>query len=949
MGRADGGADPQRWERVQQLLAEALDLAPAARGAYLGERCGGDQELRAEVESLVAAAEGADAYFGDLAGRAGLTLSDLTASHTGADDAAPPRASDPRPDFVGRDIGRYRVLRWLGRGGMASVYLAERRGDGFTQRVALKVVFRKISDPAVQKRANEERAILARLEHRNIARLIDGGLTREGFPFYAMEYVEGTDVLRYCDDRRLGLRERLELFLEVCAPVQFAHERLVVHCDLKPSNIFVTADGHVKLLDFGVARLIDPDAEGDDATGLWFTPAYASPEQVRRERPGTASDVYSLGVLLYELLTGHRPYRFDSRHHAEVARTVGHVVPPLPSDVVTRPTVRTRDGHPQEVPPDEPARARSATPDAIRKRLRGDLDAIVMRALAKSPPERYHTAEQLSADLRRHLEHRLVSSVPPTPRYRAVKFVLRNRGAVAAAALVVVALAVGLGATLWQAARATEAAALAREETQKAELVASLMTDLFRLSDPNEVRGDTVTARDLLDRGAERIRTQFGNQPVVQAELLAEVASIYRNLGLYRRAEPLARQALELRTAAFGMTSLEVSESLIQLGSIQSDLGDDESAMESLSRAIDIRTPLVAFPDPRLLEAQRMLAWQVRNTEDHERATQLFNVVLEGERAIDADGPAVADAMFGLAATYHDTGLLEEADSLLSLVLADSVTDARPSPMAIGMLRNVGMIRRVREQYAAAEAILRRSVEMARRLYGPDHIEVYSAEAELALALLGTGEWDEAERILRRAITGSSAQLGPRHPTTAGLQEALGSILLSGQRYDEAAGLLQLGLEEKIQRFDNRDHAGIVASLLSVAEALVGAGRLDAGRDYIAQATAMNARLGPVPSAYDILAEQGLGNIASAQGDLESAERHFLRAIDLSAQVLSRPDHRYTIRVKRDYGIFLTRAGRRAEAVETLQWAVDALAANLGPEHPSVERVRVALRRASGG
>ena len=451
---SEGGA--ARWERVQEIFAEALARTGEEREAYLRRACRGDDVLRDEVESLLDASAASDVYFGDLADRAGITLSPTL------DEAGSPETGageDPRPDLIGQRLGQYEVLRWLGAGGMASVYLAERRGEGFTQRVALKVVTRRISDPSVERRPHEERRILARLEHHAIARLIDGGITEEGCPFYAMEYVEGTDVLAYCDEERLDVAGRLRLFLDVCAAVQFAHERLVVHCDLKPNNIFVTTEGNVKLLDFGVARLIDPDSEGDELTGLWFTPAYASPEQVRRERPGTASDVYSLGVLLYELLTGHRPYRFQSRLREEVVRTVGEVTPTPPSEIVTQPTLRA---HGAEVPPRTLARSRASTPEAMRRRLKGDLDTIVMKALAKEQGARYSTADQLAGDIRRHLEHRPISALPSTPRYRLSKFVHRNRGTVVAAAFVFVTLGAGIAATLWQAGRATEAAARAR-------------------------------------------------------------------------------------------------------------------------------------------------------------------------------------------------------------------------------------------------------------------------------------------------------------------------------------------------------------------------------------------------------------------------------------------------------------------------------------------------------
>jgi serine/threonine protein kinase/tetratricopeptide (TPR) repeat protein len=925
------------WERVQEVFAEALGLATDERGAYLARVCGSDSGLRAEVESLLEASAQSDAYFGDLADRAGITLSPTL------DEAAAPDAvagADPRPDLIGQRIGQYEVLQWLGEGGMASVYLAERRGEGFTQRVALKVVTRRISDPDVERRTHEERRILARLEHHAIARLIDGGITDEGYPFYAMEYVEGRDVLTYCDEERLGVQARLRLFLDVCTAVQFAHERLVIHCDLKPNNIFVTAEGNVKLLDFGVARLVDPDSEGDQVTGLWFTPAYASPEQVRRERPGTASDVYSLGVLLYELLTGHRPYRFQSRLREEVVRTVGEVAPARPSEIVTQPTQRT---HGAEVPADALARSRDSSPEAMRRLLKGDLDAIVMKALAKEQGARYSTAEQLAGDIRRHLEHRPISSLPRTRRYRLSKFVRRNRGTVVAAAVVFITLGAGIAATMWQAGRATEAATLARQEAEKAALVASLMTEMFRLSDPNEALGDTITARGLLDRGAERVRSEFGDQPIVQADLLTEVAGVYRNLGLYRRAEPLARQALALRERSFGPATVETSESLVQLGTILGDLGRQGEAIETLDRAIRIREPLVAFPDTVLIRAQATLAWMVRTAQESEWAAELFTAALEGERAIDPDGPGVADMTFGLAATYHDAGLLDRADSLLRSALGEIETATKPTPMAVGALRNVGMIRRVREQYRESAPILRAAVEMAERLYGPEHREVFEANAEYGLALMGTGEWDEAESVLRGALRSSIERLGPTHTTTAGLQEALAALLVDRGDFDEAVVLHQMSLQEKIVRHEGQDHSGVVASLAWVAEALVGAGRFSEARQHVTRAQEMNARLGAVPSVYDISLERSLGNMAMTEGEAASARAHFERAVALAEELLSRPDHRYAIWAKRDYALFLAEVGETERAGELLRWVLAAQIENLGEPHPRIDRTRARL------
>jgi serine/threonine-protein kinase len=955
MGRPD--TDPGRWALVHELLGHALELDPDERGAFLAERCADDAELRGEVESLIRASEESDDYFGDLADRAGITLSADTRDGSAPSEAeSAARASAPGrlgsreeavPDLIGRRVGQYDVLEWLGKGGMASVFLAERDGDGFTQRVALKVVSRKVSDPLIQRRSNEERRILARLEHRNIARLIDGGVTPDGHPFYAMEFVEGTDVVSYCDKARLSVEERIRLFLEVCAPVQFAHERLIVHCDLKPGNIFVTPEGHVKLLDFGIARLIDPESVGSDVTGLWFTPAYASPEQVRRERPGTHSDVYSLGVLLYQLLSGHRPYRFGTALQEEIMRTVGEVVPPLPSEVVSLPGQRTVDGEREAVSAVETCASRRSTPDRMRKRLRGDLDAIVMKALAKDPAERYSTTEQLAADLRRHLANEPVMSRAITPRYRVAKFIRRNRGAVTAAGLLLVAVAGGVSATLWQASRANSAARAAEGEAEKAALVADLMRDLFRLSDPSESAGNAVTARDILDQGAERIRTEFDDQPVVQAELLSEVARVYDNLGLYARAEPLVEQALGLRIAAFGGLSAEASESLIHLGVLKSNLGLPNEAIELLSRAIDIREPRVARPDALLVEAKATLGWAVQGTGRYDQAAQLFTEALDEQVRIDPAAPEIADLKFGLASAYHDSGMLEESDSIFHDVLDDVNLSSRPTPHTLSALRRVGMMHRLREEYREADEVLAGAVEMGLQLYGPEHGMVLAAQQEYALNLVGLGRWAEAERVFRAALDVSTSLLGPGHNVTARLQEGLGTTLEDLGRYDEAVEYLKLSLQETVLRHQNRDHPGVVASLVSVARALALAGRYTEARDYLTQSEAMNTRLGNPDNVHAVSIHGTMGIIATAERRYPEAETHFARAIELADALLDRPSHRFRLGALSEYASMLVSAGRAREAVPILEEVRDLRIESLGEPHPLIDRTRAMLRGAN--
>lgn len=934
------------WDQIQDILGAALDLAEAERSALLDERCGDDAALRAEVESLLEASEGADAYFGALADRAGMTLSTLV-EHPDADPTTRSRMREKRErkgrEWIGQRVGQYLLKGWLGQGGMANVYLAEREGEGFTQRVAFKVVPRKrVFDSDVQRRSEEERRILARLEHRNIARLIDGGVTPEGYPFYAMEYVEGADLLEHCDQERLGITDRLNLFLEVCAPVQFAHEQLVVHCDLKPSNIFVTAEGHVKLLDFGVARLIDPDSEGDQATGLWFTPAYASPEQVRRERPGASSDVYSLGVLLYEMLTGRRPYTFDGSSEADVRRAVTEVVPTAPSSVVTQPTRRTKDGEQVSVEAQSLATLRGVTPDRLRAELRGDLDAIVLRALSKNPADRYRTVAQLAEDVRRHLAHLPLTTVPSSRGYRLRKFVRRNRGGVAAAALVALALSVGGGMAAWQASRATDATSNARDEAEKAELVASLMLDMFRLTDPAQSQGDTVTAREILDRGTARIQAEFGDQPDVQAMLLSEVSAVYASLGLFARAEPLVRQALEIREAELGPDDPGLSGSLVELGSLQMDQGDLGGSIETFERAVRLREDVVPMSDSILIAARSKLAWQVRSAREYERAEGLFSQALEGERLRVGDSPAVADLMLGLASTFHDAGQFDQADSLFNEVLSELDPSEGPTPMGISALTNVGMIRRLRQQYREAEPLLRLAVSMSTRLYGPDHVRTFDAQAQLGLVLYGTGDWAEAEALLRDAMARSEVSLGRDATLTARLADGLSTVLFALGHYEESVGLSELALNEMTTRHEGRDHPGVVAAINRVADSMVGAGRLDEARGRVEEALEMNGRITSGSSVYTMQARQTMGVIETRQGALAEAEPHFDAALEMAEELL-REDHRYVLSLKREYGIFLGQAGRTREARNLLSEVLATQAGLLGDGHPLLERTRTAL------
>lgn len=503
---------PERWQQIDALLEKVLACPVEDRPDLLESACSEDLELRREVESLLGFAETRDFI-----------------------DQPAFSVHDEDPE-VGRQIGPYQIRRLLGRGGMGAVYLALRQGD-FEQQVTLKLIKRGMDSDEILFRFQNERQILADLDHPNIARLLDGGTDDDGRPYFAMEYIEGEPIDAYCDRRKLSIDQRLELFLQVCSAVLCAHQNLVVHRDLKPGNILVTHDGP-KLLDFGIAKLLGPEAAPDARlTSVGRAPMtleYASPEQVRGGAITTASDTYSLGVILYELLSGHSPYYFGDADSLECARRIREEEPGKPSTAVRH----REDVGTSTITPESVSETREGSPRQLRRRLAGDLDSIVLKALRKEPRERYGSVEQLSEDIRRHLGRQPVLARKGTFSYRAGKFVRRNKLTLGVLLLIVVS---GLTTTVWwrQAVAANERAV---EQRLRAENALEFLKSLFKASDPDETKGRVLTARNVLERGESRVDDL--DDPVLKADVLATLGSVYRNLGLYQKARDLMERSV---------------------------------------------------------------------------------------------------------------------------------------------------------------------------------------------------------------------------------------------------------------------------------------------------------------------------------------------------------------------------------------------------------------------
>jgi serine/threonine protein kinase/tetratricopeptide (TPR) repeat protein len=532
--------NPEKWGQIKELLGSALEREPAERGSFVRQACGADHALRAELEALLAAYD------------SGKTMEPL-----------PSRSRDPSED-AGKKIGTYQVIRQIGVGGMGAVYLAVRADDTFNKKVAIKLVQTGIDSQEILQRFRHERQILATLDHPNIAKLLDGGTTEQGLPYFVMDYVEGRRIDEYCESHKLQISERIRLFRDICSAVQYVHQNLVVHRDLKPSNILVTPEGEAKLLDFGIAKLLKAELFTSvmDATRVEFrlmTPGYASPEQVRGEPVTTASDVYSLGVILYELLTSHRPYRVNTDSPAEMLRAVCDQEPEKPSGVILR-TEEARHTK-KMLTPDIVAAGRGTLPDKLKKQLSGDLDTIVAKALRKEPQRRYASVEQLSEDLRRHLQGLPVSAHRDTWNYRTSKFIGRHKAGVSAAVLIAILLVGGVLATTWQARVARAERANAQRQF-------------------NDVRKLTTS---FLFEFHTAIQNLPGSTPA-------------RKLLVQRALEYLSKLAQQ----AHGDSGLqrELAEAYLKVGDVQGNpymgnLGDTEGAVQSYQQAMQISQSLV--------------------------------------------------------------------------------------------------------------------------------------------------------------------------------------------------------------------------------------------------------------------------------------------------------------------------------------------------------------------
>jgi serine/threonine-protein kinase len=797
----------KRYARVNELFQAAVDLPAAERATLLEHKCAGDDSLRREVESFLAADAQSDDFIEEpiLSFPANLLIEEDEGS------------------FLGREIGPYRITREIGRGGLGAVYLAARADEEYRKEVAIKLIRRGLDTDDILRRFRNERQILAQLDHPNIARLLDGGTTADGLPYFVMEYVQGEPIDRYCTERELTVENRLKLFRKVCAAVTYAHQNLVIHRDLKPSNILVTADGEPKLLDFGIAKLVTVE---DTALSMTMpaervmTRDYASPEQIRGEKITTASDIYSLGALLYELLSGARPYRLKTGTTDEVFRAITEQEPQRPS---TAAASLNRDSK-----------------VANQRSLKGDLDNITLMALRKEPERRYASVEHFAEDIRRHQARLPVKARQSTFSYRAQRFVQRNKIGVAAALIVFLTLVGGIIVTLVQAEHVVVERNHARREAAKASRINTFLQQVLAFSDPswlssNPNRDREATVSEALETAGRRAETELADQPEVAAAVHFTIGWTYKALGKLDKAEPHLRAALDIRRRVLGSDDQDTAQSLVGFGELLVMRGDNQAAEAMTRDALGI----------------------------YRRAQA------RGEADAKWFAVALSNLSFIVQLTKGQDPLCEDLIRE-AIAVSAGLTGTERAPIPV-FYSNLGNMRGERGDLDGAILYTGLAIEEQRRLPGDAHQGMAMFLNNLGVCLMTKGEHAKAERHFREAIEIAVKTVGENHPTTALWRTNLSTLYLRRGDY-QCAYEEALRATEIQQRSLPEGHVDFQRAWVALGRALSYKGELTEGENYLRRAVERAEAKLPSGNRYIAVAQGALGENLLMQRRFAEAE-----------------------------------------------------------------------------
>jgi serine/threonine protein kinase len=804
----------ERTVLAAELFKRAVDRPVEQRSAFLNEACAHDVELRREVESLLKFNEDDDQFLEEPA--IDVAIKSLFRAAL-------------KPE---QHIGTYKIVSHIGSGGMGEVYLAH--DEKLNRQVALKLVRFGIGGEETARHFQREAQILASLNHPNIAQLYGAEITPDGFSFLVMEYVEGVRIDEYCGHNQLSIRERLEMFRRVCSAVHYAHQRLIIHRDIKPANILITEEGQPKLLDFGIAKLLGSETSMAGEQTVTFaaamTPEYASPEQVRGETLTTASDTYSLGVILYELLTGKRPYRIKGRSPAEVARAITEQEPTKPSTAIARGDRNLKS----EI--------------SNLKSLKGDLDNIVLKAMRKEPQRRYASVEQFSDDIRRHLANLPVTARPDTPGYRTAKFVRRHKAGVTAAAIAFIILTAGIAATLWQAQIARQQRDRARLEQAKADRIKSFLTDMLTYSSPEYISANPTKNKDakvseVVNEAAKRAEAELAEQPEVLAEVQKTIGGVYAAQGRYEEAENILRAAREKSIRLYGVNSHQTAEVSGALANVLLGKGNPTEA-DALFR--------------QQIEIERRLAAEGRgNPKNLASALAAYGGMLDQRQDRSAEG-------YLREALKYSSAFTGKERVVVAMVYND--------------LSNEVSYRGDQEE---SERLVRASLDEYRKLPPGTYVEMAVTLSNLGALLIAKGKYDEAEPLVLEGLALRRKVLGNAHTSTAGALFRLSDLRYRQGRYAEAEKAAQESIEIFKRALASPEDSTLFTNpVLEMGMILDKIGRLQEAESYLRQALDIRTRLLPKGNLGIAKAEGALGECLTARKRYAEAEPLLLDSYD---------------------------------------------------------------------
>ncbi|MEO5815931.1 MAG: serine/threonine-protein kinase [Gemmatimonadaceae bacterium] len=899
--------DGNHWHRVESVLDAVLTRDPAQWPSLLDEHCADDDALRREIEDLLARTGAAERY--------------LTSPPAASAAALIAEAKDGNDRPEARRVGAYRLVREIGRGGMSLVFLAERADGEFAQKVAIKLLRSNLDSDVDQHRFRAERQILATLNHPNIARLLDGGVTDDGLPYLVLEFVDGKPIDTWCDEHSLGIAERLALFQTVANATQHAHNNLVVHRDLKPSNVFVTNDGIVKLLDFGLAKLLDDSAASPElqtrAGQRWMTPEYAAPEQVRGEPVTTLTDVYQLAAVLYQLTSGRLPFGRQRTSLRQFEEAILFTDPQPPSST-----------------------AEAGSPmGRLAASSQKEVDAIVLKGLSKEPERRYASASAMVDDIQRFRDGRPVLAAPDRTFYRLRKFVRRHRGSVALAA----AMLVFLTGAAW---RERSLRGRAEAEAHRATAVEQYLVSVFDVADPyappDKTLGD-LTARAILDRGSNRIDSVLTGEPDVQATLRGVIGHVYGNLGLYDKAALVLQRSLEQRRALHGPWHLEVAEAEDQLGEVLTKQDQFDKAEPLLRDALAQRRALLGNRDTSVALSLDHLGNLFQERNDFDSALVAFREALTIRRAVQGDSSvAVANSANQLGLLYWQMGKYDDAEPLYRTALA--IMQRRlgeDHPLTATVVHNLAQLKQLQGGHVdESVALYRRALAAKRKSLGNVHPSVTVNLNNLANILSrDKGELDEAEKLAREALALDRQIFGEQHGYVAASLDNLSSILRLKGDFVEAERLARQALDVNRALF-GAEHNSIALNLNNIGSVHQLSGDPAGAVPYFRQSLAMYGRLvGEQHNSYAVLSIN-LAKALRESGNLTEAEQIFRATEQRIDSVKQRGPY---INLEIGLGRLLTTRGKTDSARVMLERALAMTRRQFGEQHWRTAEARLAL------